>query len=215
MVKKAIIFSKNEKLSKFISNELRLLDYSVEITERTNEFFGNDLEIIIFDLTSLDPSSFYKSFFSPRASSLKIAIFNKETDEKISSEFDAVLSFPFKLEKLRALILSGDVKKDLEETTKNTKHEKCFYASADKSGVTFNNLYIPLSEHEFSLLELLCKNINTTVSRDEILNLFKTSDGNISDVYICHLRNKLESPFGIKVIYTVRGKGYMTDYFMK
>ena len=215
MVKKAIIFSKNEKLSKFISNELRLLDYSVEITERTNEFFGNDLEIIIFDLTSLDPSSFYKSFFSSRASSLKIAIFNKEPDEKISGEFDAVLSFPFKLEKLRALILSGDVKKDLEETTKSAKHEKCFYTSADKSGVTFNNLYIPLSEHEFSLLELLCKNINTTVSRDEILNLFKTSDGNISDVYICHLRNKLEIPFGIKVIYTVRGKGYMTDYFMK
>ena len=64
-------------------------------------------------------------------------------------------------------------------------------------------------------IKLLCNKAGSTVSREEILNLFDASDSNIAEVYICHLRGKLEAPFGIKVIYTVRGKGYTTDYRME
>lgn len=215
MIKKAIIFSKNEKLSKFICNELTLLDFSVDITDRANESLGNRFEIIVFDFTSLDFTSSYKSFFSPRVSSIRLAIFNREPEERLFTEFDAVLSFPFSLEEFRSIILSRHTKKDMEESYENPPVSKCFYTSDNRKGVTLNNSYVSLSEHEFSLLELLCKNTNTLVSREDLKALFNTSDGNITDVYICHLRNKLEIPFGIKVIYTVRGNGYMTDYTMK
>ena len=35
--------------------------------------------------------------------------------------------------------------------------------------------------------------------------------GNMTDVYIHHLRKRLEEPYGIRVISTVRGVGYRLD----
>ena len=74
--------------------------------------------------------------------------------------------------------------------------------------------YIPLSRYEFDTLLLLCRNKGKCVEREQILKMLNSTDGNISDVYISHLRNKLELPFCLKIIYTVRSKGYMTDYTM-
>ena len=31
----------------------------------------------------------------------------------------------------------------------------------------------------------------------------------MGDVYICHLRRKIDNKLGLKLIYTIRGKGYM------
>ena len=45
--------------------------------------------------------------------------------------------------------------------------------------------------------------------------IFDVTDGNIVDVYIHHLRKKLEEPFSRKIIYTVRSKGYKTTAKLK
>ena len=69
-----------------------------------------------------------------------------------------------------------------------------------------------MSDHEIKILELLCERSGTSVSRDELNRLVGATDGNIVDVYICRLRKKLEKSGERKVIYTVRGAGYLTKY---
>ena len=74
--------------------------------------------------------------------------------------------------------------------------------------VVYKNREIILTDSEQRVLYRLIAADGAPVSREELLSLFDTKDGNIADVYICHLRRKLETPFGTKIIRTVRGRGY-------
>lgn len=68
-----------------------------------------------------------------------------------------------------------------------------------------------LSDNEYRVLEFLCARRGTLVLREEIDSLLSVEGGNMSDVYICHLRRKLDNKLGLKLICTVRGKGYMLN----
>ena len=74
--------------------------------------------------------------------------------------------------------------------------------------IFYKNTCIRLTEGEWKILLCLGENAGSTVSREKLTELLGRSEGNIADVYVCTLRRKLEAPFGIKVIKTVRGKGY-------
>jgi len=72
---------------------------------------------------------------------------------------------------------------------------------------------IRLTAREYALLEFLARNINKAMSRLEIAEMvwgltFETGT-NFIDVYISYLRNKIDKPFGKKLIHTVPGFGYM------
>ena len=210
MMKKALIFSKNESISRIVFSELSILGYDAKILHEAPT--ETDSEIIVFDTTSLELSSSLRSFLNRFHAARRIAINNM--GDNLSVRFDKVLPFPFLLSELRESVLES---RSTNETTSTEvlPSKKCFVPSPDSLGITLENTYIPLSEYEFKLLKLLCENSGSCVLRKDILSLFGADDSNISDVYICHLRNKLEIPFGIKVIYTVRGEGYMTDYIIK
>ena len=70
-----------------------------------------------------------------------------------------------------------------------------------------------LTKREFDLLNYLLENKNIVMSRETILEHiwgYDFSGGtNAVDVYIRYLRAKIEEPFGLKIIYTVRGVGYV------
>ncbi len=78
-----------------------------------------------------------------------------------------------------------------------------------KREAVFGSHIIPLSPAEAEVLKCLCDNRGEVVSRDKLSELFEKPEGNISDVYICKLRNKIDNTLGIKFIYTVKGVGYM------
>lgn len=78
-----------------------------------------------------------------------------------------------------------------------------------KREAVFGSHTILLSPAEADVLRLLCERRGETVSRDELSELFGQPEGNISDVYICKLRAKIDNTLGMKFIYTVKGKGYM------
>ena len=126
--------------------------------------------------------------------------------------FDKILSFPFLLSEFRDAVLNTKKNQIFDDSKTEHPSRKVFVLDKAQKGVTFNEEFIPLSSYELELLKLLCKNSGKCVSREDILGLFEAQDSNIAEVYVCHLRNKLEAPFGIKVIYTLRQKGYMTDY---
>ena len=69
-----------------------------------------------------------------------------------------------------------------------------------------------LTAREAALLEFLLRRKGVVVSKREILDhvwdyAFE-GDPNIVEVYIGHLRNKLDRPFGRATLETVRGAGY-------
>ena len=71
---------------------------------------------------------------------------------------------------------------------------------------------VDLTAREAALLEFLLRRKGLVVSKREIIDhvwdyAFE-GDPNIVEVYIAHLRNKLDRPFGRATLETVRGAGY-------
>lgn len=207
--KKAIIISQNLKLSKQIEYELLLLGYKVKNNTNVSDESFIDFDILIYDSTNIttDIPPFFRANFN---------IFITSDTSAISSApgFDKILKYPFLLEDLRNIILTSPQKK-LEPQKDTQKNEKTILLNKKTNTVIFKNTVINLSENEFRILNLLCNNSGNCVSREDLSACLGATDGNIADVYICHLRRKLEYPFGVKIIYTLRSKGYMTDFILK
>jgi two-component system, OmpR family, response regulator len=75
---------------------------------------------------------------------------------------------------------------------------------------------VDLTTREFSLLEFLMRRRGEVVSKREILehvwDYDFEGDPNIVEVYIRHLRNKLDRPFERNAIETIRGSGYRLEF---
>ena len=74
---------------------------------------------------------------------------------------------------------------------------------------------IDLAPKEFGILEYMMRNRGRPLSRTMIVEHVWDMDydglTNIVDVYIRHLRSKIDDKFPVKMIHTVRGIGYMLD----
>jgi two-component system, OmpR family, response regulator len=72
---------------------------------------------------------------------------------------------------------------------------------------------VELQSREFALLELLMNPPGRVITKTQILehvwNYNFDPQTNVVDVLVCRLRNKIDKPFAIKTIYTVRGVGYV------
>jgi len=71
---------------------------------------------------------------------------------------------------------------------------------------------LELSAKEFAMLELLMRRPGSVLTRTQLLegawDMSYERRSNIVDVYIRHLREKIDRPFGSETIETVRGVGY-------
>jgi two-component system copper resistance phosphate regulon response regulator CusR len=74
---------------------------------------------------------------------------------------------------------------------------------------------IDLSAKEFALLSLLAQKTGEVLSRTQIASLVWDihfdSDTNVVEVAIRRLRAKIDDPFDVKLIHTVRGVGYVLE----
>jgi DNA-binding response OmpR family regulator len=71
---------------------------------------------------------------------------------------------------------------------------------------------IRLTSREFALLEYMMRNPNRLITRQMAENHLWSYDAtilsNVVDVYIRRLRSRIDDPFDVKLIETVRGSGY-------
>lgn len=71
---------------------------------------------------------------------------------------------------------------------------------------------IELTAKEYAVLECLLREADRVLTRTEIAehvwNYDVYNQSNVVDVYIRHLRRKIDDPFEVKLIHTVRGAGY-------
>jgi two-component system, OmpR family, response regulator len=75
-----------------------------------------------------------------------------------------------------------------------------------------NNTHIKLSSKEFSLLEYLMRHPNIIITKEQIIQHVWDYDADVLpnsvEVYIKHLRDKIDIPKAPELIHTVRGFGY-------
>ena len=78
--------------------------------------------------------------------------------------------------------------------------------------VTRSNSPIRLTAKEYAILECLMREPGRVLTRTEIAESVWNYDAyyqsNVVDVYIRNLRRKIDDPFDLKLIHTVRGAGY-------
>jgi two-component system OmpR family response regulator len=71
---------------------------------------------------------------------------------------------------------------------------------------------VRLTAREFALAELLARRQGQVVTRSEIVDQVWNADvgvdSNVVEVYVGYLRRKLDAPFGLRTLQTVRGAGY-------
>ncbi len=82
--------------------------------------------------------------------------------------------------------------------------------------VSFGAQLLQLTKTEFDLLECLMLNKGRVLTRDELLEKVwgwsYDGDTNVVDVYVRYIRQKIDEPFGVKTIHTIRGVGYLFKY---
>jgi two-component system OmpR family response regulator len=132
----------------------------------------------------------------------EVDAFDLGADDYLTKPF----SFPVLVARLRALVRRGGIERpvvlragslELDPATRKVSRE----------GVP-----IELTAREFSLLHFLMRHRGMVVSKLEIVqavwDLHHDGSDNLVEVYIGYLRRKIDQPFGVHSIQTVRGSGY-------
>lgn len=127
---------------------------------------------------------------------------------------DDYITKPFAIEELLARIRVALKKRGGGATIQSNKLQiGKVVLDEDRHEVTVDGENVELSNREFELLHTLMKNKNIVMDRDKLMNLVCGYDymgeTNIIDVYIRYLRTKIDDKYGIKLITTVRGVGYI------
>ena len=85
--------------------------------------------------------------------------------------------------------------------------------SEKKHQVCYGREEISLTNREFLMLQTLLSNKDIVLSRDTLLERVcgynYVGETNVVDVYIRYLRSKIDEVYGVKMIETVRGVGYV------
>jgi DNA-binding response OmpR family regulator len=175
-----------------------------------------EFEIILLDLGLPDLSGYdVAQVFRERkypASILMLTAYNKEDEivRGLNLGADDYLTKPFSFPELLARLRA--ITRSLPEAPTNFTIADMV---VDKIGhkVKRRGHAIELTRTEFLLLEVLAQNCPRVVGRSTLIELIWGRQAEVTpgalDVLVNSLRSKIDAPFPLKLLHTVRGSGYL------
>jgi DNA-binding response OmpR family regulator len=131
----------------------------------------------------------------------------------LDSGADDYITKPFAIEELLARIRAALRNKNGQNAQNVPLAAGPLVMDVDKHQVQVRGQSVELTKKEFDLLHCLLENKGRVLTRETLLDAVWGFDfvgeTNSVDVYIRFLRSKLDDAFGLKLIHTVRGVGYV------
>jgi DNA-binding response OmpR family regulator len=215
-----LLVEDEQKVARFIQQGLQTEGYEVDIASdgRIGEEKGkaNPYDLIILDVL-LPKKDGFDVLASLRSASIDIPVLmltarsaTSDIVHGLDRGADDYLTKPFAFDELlariRSLLRRGGKRKELLKIA-----DLQIDPVAHKA--TRGGKSIDLTAREFALLNLFMINHQQILSRERIAKEVWGYDfdpgTNIVDVYVNHLRKKIDSGFSPKLIHTIRGKGYV------
>lgn len=223
-MEKILIIEDEKKIVRFIELELQYEGYEVDKAYDGREglelALAQSFDLILLDimLPKLNGIEVLRRIRKVSQVPIILLTARDEVVDKVSGldgGANDYITKPFATEELLARIRAALRKKDREESQEISSAIILDKLSLDpvKREVKVNDDLVDLTKREFDLLQYLLENKNIVLSRDTLLeNIWGydfSGETNSVDVYIRYLRVKIDEPFDIKLIHTVRGVGYV------
>ncbi len=209
------------KVAKFISRGLREIGYSVEIFHDGEsgeaEALTGQYDLIILDIM-LPKKDGYQILSAIRGSDIQSKVLMLSALDQTPSKIkglnlgaDDYLTKPFDFEELMARINAllrrgGYEDRETFSVADLVLDNKAF--TVERQGQR-----IDLTQREFVLLKYLLEHKGEVVTRtmiaQNVWNLGMEASTNVIDVYINYLRRKIDDGFELRLIRTIRGRGYV------
>ena len=224
MASKVLIIEDEEKIARFL--ELELTHEGYEVVKATDGREGLDLAlaggftIILLDIMLPGLNGLEVIRRLRKSSDVPVIMLTARDAvmDKVSGldmGADDYVTKPFAIEELLARIRVTLRKRENSENSERQKVLNWGKLSLDSTchTVEYDNDSIDLTKREFMMLELMLLNKNIVLSRETFIERVWGYDymgeTNVVDVYVRYLRGKIDDIYGINMIKTVRGVGYI------
>ncbi|MFN3323027.1 MAG: response regulator [Bryobacteraceae bacterium] len=217
-----LVVEDEKRIADFLSRGLESAGYAVDIAGDGQTALGmihaTDYDLVILDLMlpDTDGLSVLERIRNRKANppvlilSARGAVDDRVKGLELGADDYLVKPFAFVelLARVRVLLRRGQPTPERLQVADLTLD--CIRRKVTRAGET-----IELAPKEFSILEYMMRNRGRPLSRTMIVEHVWDMDydglTNIVDVYIRHLRSKIDDKWSSKLIHTVRGIGYMLD----
>jgi len=215
---KILLVEDDEKIAKNIENAFRKIGYRIDIANDGEDGLymaqNNTYDVLIVDwmLPKISGIEMLKKLKKKKNTPALILTAKSDIDDKVEglNVADDYLTKPFEFEELIARV------KALYRRSNNLNDNVIRVAdlelNPDTKQVKRGGKIIELTAKQFELLKYLMINKNKIVTPDMIQsNLWEIDDeinSNVINVYISHLRKKIDKDFDRKLIRTHRGMGF-------
>ena len=218
-----LVIEDNRALAESLRDHLSGM-FSVELAhtgeEGIREAFGGGYDVIILDLQLPDKNG-YEICKVLRTNRIGTPILILTAEADISSRVnllnggaDDYMIKPFNIAELRARLMAL-LRRAPASYNNSVIIIDDLVVDPGRRHVVRAGISIRLRRKEFDILEYLVRNRGRAVTRAMILDYAWDSNRdswhNTVDVHIKHLRDKIDRPFGGKLIKTAYGIGYMID----
>ena len=220
-----------EKLARFVELELMHEGYQVEKSgngrEALTKALENHYDLILLDimLPGLNGLEVLRRLLKEKEVPVILLTARDAVMDKVSGLDAGAVDYitkPFAIEELLARIrvaLKLHAGHAARENGVTAEHEegvltwKELVLDERRHQVRYAGHEISLTNREFLMLKTLLENKDIVLSSDTLLNKVcgydYAGETNVVDVYIRYLRSKIDDVFGVKMIHTVRGVGYV------
>lgn len=228
MVERILIVEDEEKIARFIELELRHEGYEVSKCANGREGLAEaqkgSYDLMLLDIMLPELNGFEVLRRLRRTSALPVILLTARDAvmDKVAGldgGADDYITKPFAIEELLARIRLVLKKAAVTAPAAGvTEKKSCLgfrelMMDIQRYEVRVADQQVELTNREFELLKILLENKNIVMTREVLLNRVCGYDymgeTNMIDVYIRYLRSKIDERFGIRMIQTVRGVGYV------